>query len=224
MNILVYNVQDMNNLDDKEESLTLEILEVIENQSHVTQRHLADRLGVALGLANSYLKRCIRKGLIKVQQAPANRYLYYITPKGFAEKGRLTARYLSASLDFYRQAGDSLNEIYAICNARGWHTVLFCGISELAEIAAIRAVEHNLRIVGIHDDRATRDRFLSLPVIRVLKDAEPYDACILTAIDEAGDYYIRLSAEMNPERILVPTILGLNPLHVGSAWKSAGNE
>ena len=84
MNILGYNVQNMNNAGDKEDALTLEILEVIENQSHVTQRHLADRLGVALGLANSYLKRCIRKGLIKVQQAPANRYLYYITPKGFA--------------------------------------------------------------------------------------------------------------------------------------------
>ena len=43
-------------------------------------------MGVALGLANSYLKRCIRKGFIKITEAPANRYLYYLTPQGFAEK------------------------------------------------------------------------------------------------------------------------------------------
>lgn len=70
----------------RKESLTLEILEAIEKRDNVTQRHLADSLGVALGLANSYMKRCVRKGLIKVHQAPANRFLYYLTPKGFVEK------------------------------------------------------------------------------------------------------------------------------------------
>jgi len=28
---------------------------------------------------------------MKIKQAPANRYVYYLTPKGFAEKSRLTA-------------------------------------------------------------------------------------------------------------------------------------
>ena len=41
----------------REESLTLEILEAIEQRDDLTQRHLADQMGVALGLANSYLKR-----------------------------------------------------------------------------------------------------------------------------------------------------------------------
>jgi DNA-binding MarR family transcriptional regulator len=81
----------------KENSMTLELLEAIEEKSDVTQRRLARELGVALGLANSYLKRCERKGLVKIHKAPANRYLYYLTPKGFAEKSRLTAEYLSAS-------------------------------------------------------------------------------------------------------------------------------
>ena len=210
MNIIVYNVHNMNNAGDKEDALTLEILEVIESQSHVTQRHLADRLGVALGLANSYLKRCIRKGLIKVQQAPANRYLYYITPKGFAEKSRLTARYLSASFDFYRQAGDSLSEIYRNCQGNGWHRVLFCGISELAEIAAIRAVEHNIQVVGIFEPYAQQDRFLRLPVVRSLDDAQSHDACLLTAVHDAGDFYNLLIEEVAPGLVLVPSILGLN--------------
>ena len=55
----------------KEDTVTLEILQTIENKKDVTQRHLANRLDVALGLTNSYLKRCVHKGLIKIQQAPA---------------------------------------------------------------------------------------------------------------------------------------------------------
>ena len=89
---------------DREQALTLELLAAIESRSDVTQRHLAARLDVALGLANSYLRRCVRKGLVKITQAPANRYLYYLTPQGFAEKSRLTAHYLSVSFDFYRHA------------------------------------------------------------------------------------------------------------------------
>ena len=124
----------MNNRD-REENVTLEILEAIEARSDVTQRHLARRTGTALGLTNSYLKRCVRKGLVKIHQAPANRYLYYLTPKGFAEKSRLTAQYLSVSLAFYRKAGDSCHDAFQRCEARGWKRVVLCGVSDLAEIA-----------------------------------------------------------------------------------------
>lgn len=208
--MLVYNVQNMNIQDKKEEAVTLEILEVIENQSDVTQRHLADRLGVALGLANSYLKRCIRKGLIKVQHAPANRYLYYITPTGFAEKSRLTAKYLSVSFDFYRRAGNSLNEVYQVCQDNGWNKVLFCGVSELAEIASVRAMEHNIHIIGVFDPDSTREKFLRLPIIKSPGDAESYDACLLTSIDNGDRLYQSLLKYIEPARILVPNILGLN--------------
>jgi len=194
----------------KEDALTLEILEVIENESHVTQRHLADKLGVALGLANSYLKRCMRKGLIKVQQAPANRYLYYITPKGFAEKSRLTARYLSVSFDFYRQAGNSLNNIYLNCIRKSRDRILVCGISELAEIASIRAVEHNIRIVGYYDPLSREESFLRMPIMHELPEKSLFDACLLTAVSEAGAIYGGLAKCVDKDIILVPSILGLN--------------
>jgi hypothetical protein len=59
-------------------------------------------LGIALGLVNAYLKRCAKAGLIKIKQAPSSRYSYYLTPKGFVEKSRLTATYLSQSMSFFR--------------------------------------------------------------------------------------------------------------------------
>src|SRR6266699_1942488 len=97
----------MNTVKNTEDQRLLELLEVVGRKNDVSQRHLARHLGVALGLANSYLRRCIRKGWIKITDAPANRYLYYLTPKGFSEKSRLTAQYLAYSLTFYRKAGDS---------------------------------------------------------------------------------------------------------------------
>jgi len=198
------------NTKEREDSLTLGILETIDQQDNVTQRHLADRLGVALGLANAYLKRCVRKGLVKIHQVPANRYLYYLTPKGFAEKSRLTAQYLSASFDFYRRAGDSLKQIYQECEKQHIRRILFCGVSELAEIASIRAHEHNITIVGTWDPDSAKKSFLHRPVWRALNEADQFDACLITSLDRAQEYYDQLVAAVDREKIQVPSILGIN--------------
>ncbi|MGE5241814.1 MAG: winged helix-turn-helix transcriptional regulator, partial [Bacteroidota bacterium] len=63
----------MNTKPEREEQLVLELLDAVGKSSHLSQRHLASNMGIALGLANSYLKRCIRKGFIKISEAPANR-------------------------------------------------------------------------------------------------------------------------------------------------------
>src|SRR5262249_56679704 len=73
----------------------LQILTAIGEGHPLTQRDLAQRLGVALGLTNLYLKRLARKGFIKVVQFPQKpaarkRLRYLVTPTGIAEKSRLT--------------------------------------------------------------------------------------------------------------------------------------
>jgi DNA-binding MarR family transcriptional regulator len=60
--------------------IMLGLLESVERGEAQTQRRLASELGVALGLVNAYLKRCINKGLVKVREVPARRYAYYLTP------------------------------------------------------------------------------------------------------------------------------------------------
>src|SRR6266568_2612239 len=86
------------------ERIVLGLLESVERDGGQSQRRLASELGIALGLVNAYLKRCVKKGLLKANQAPARRYVYYLTPQGFAEKSRLTVEYLSYSFRFFRQA------------------------------------------------------------------------------------------------------------------------
>ncbi len=84
--------------------IMLGLLDAVEQDRAQSQRHLASELGIALGLVNAYLKRCVKKGLVKIGEAPARRYAYYLTPQGFAEKSRLTVEYLSYSFSFFRQA------------------------------------------------------------------------------------------------------------------------
>lgn len=200
----------MNNRE-REESLTLEILEAIEARSDVTQRHLARRTGIALGLTNSYLKRCVRKGLVKIHQAPANRYLYYLTPKGFAEKGRLTARYLSISFAFYQKAGDSCRGAFQCCEKQGWRRVVLCGVSDLAEIASLRALEHNVEIAGVYDPNNAHSRFLNREVAATLGACEPFDVCLLTDLSDTQAAYADLVEQVSTDKVVLPDILGIKP-------------
>jgi DNA-binding MarR family transcriptional regulator len=199
----------MNTKPQREEQLVLELLEAVGRSSQISQRSLASNMGIALGLTNSYLKRCIRKGFIKISEAPANRYLYYLTPKGFAEKSRLTARYLAHSFAFYRKAGESCLRVFLECERRGWRRVLLYGVSDLAEIATLRAQDQAVQVVGIVDSHTARRRFAGVPVWQHFRQAQPFDACVLTELGSPLHSYEQLLQEVAKDRLLVPDILGL---------------
>jgi len=200
----------MNNVN-KADSHILEILETVENNSEMTQRHLATRLGVALGLVNSYLCRCVRKGYIKIHKVPANRYLYYLTPKGFAEKSRLTAKYLSSSLEFYRRAGNSCSELFRTCQVQGWKRVVLCGHSDLAEIALIRAREFELEVLGIFDPGQSVNQLCGSVVWRQFEQVPEYDAMVLTILKKPDLFLKEISKSVpDTKRILIPSILGMS--------------
>ena len=67
---------------DVEAHRDLRLLEAVHEDSRVTQRGMAKKLGIALGLANIYLKRMIHKGYIKCVNVQPNRISYLITPRG----------------------------------------------------------------------------------------------------------------------------------------------
>src|SRR5262245_55008305 len=112
-------VSDERSEDDR---IVLSLLNSVDDGAQ-SQRRIAEELGIALGLVNAYLKRCVKKGLVKVSQAPARRYAYYLTPKGFAEKSRLTVEYLSASFSFFRRARSDCATVFADARAHGFGRV-----------------------------------------------------------------------------------------------------
>src|SRR3974390_3018174 len=121
--------------------IMLGVLESVQRGEVQSQRRLASELGVALGLVNAYLKRCITKGLVKVGDAPARRYAYYLTPRGFTEKSRLTFEYLSYSFSLFRRAKTEYTATLNEARERGIGRVALLGVSDLAENAAIRALD-----------------------------------------------------------------------------------
>ena len=195
---------------EEQTKITLGLLNAVESNSELTQRTVAHDLGIALGLANAYLKRCVRKGLIKVQQVPANRYAYYLTPQGFAEKSRLTGEYLTISLNFFRQARSECSDVFRQCDQRGWRRVVLAGTGDLTEIATLCANDAKVQIVGIYDPDTTISEFAGLPIADTLQAFEPFDAVIITAFHHPQDTFDRLVGMIPADRVVSPGFLGIS--------------
>jgi DNA-binding MarR family transcriptional regulator len=140
----------------------LQLLDAVERNVAVTQRSLARNLGVALGLTNLYLKRLVRKGYIKITTIPRHRIKYFLTPRGMAEKSRLTYLYMEYSLTYYRQMRDRLKVVFTERAKAGAKRVVIYGTRELAEMAYISLREMDLTLVGFVD--GNRGTFLSYPL------------------------------------------------------------
>jgi DNA-binding MarR family transcriptional regulator len=194
---------------DNESEITLGVLNAIHENAQVTQRSVASELGIALGLANAYLKRCAKKGLIKIQQIPANRYAYYLTPQGFAEKTRLTTEYLSQGFLFFRLARTEFSDIYTECQSRGWRRVALAGLSDLAEIAVLCAAEHDIELIGIIDEETEKQSFAGIPVVPDLSRLERTNAVIVTEMEDPQAAFERLCGVLPADRVLTPSMLNV---------------
>ena len=82
-------------------------MRALEVNPQVTQRELADQLGVSLGAVNYCLNALVEKGLVKIENFKASeskwRYIYVLTPKGVAERAALTGRFLARKLREFEQ-------------------------------------------------------------------------------------------------------------------------
>ena len=102
------------------EGLVRRILVEIDRNPSVSQRQLSTELGVSIGIVNWHMKRFVKKGLVKLHQAPVRRYLYYLTPDGFAEKAKLTAEYLKSSFNIFRLGRRQYEALFGLCEVNHW--------------------------------------------------------------------------------------------------------
>ena len=188
--------------------IMLGLLDAVEQNRAQSQRLLASELGIALGLVNAYLKRCIKKGLVKVRTAPARRYAYYLTPQGFAEKSRLTVDYLSYSFGFFRQAKTDCSELFKTASARGVGKILLVGQTDLAEIASLCAMEHGVKIIGVVQKGAAKPEFIGVAVFADFDAvAEPFDAVLIADLLKPRETCEAAVNRFGVERVLVPDLL-----------------
>lgn len=185
----------------------LAILSAIDEGDALTQRALAERLGVAVGLTNLYLKRLARKGYIKVTEFPRKplarkRLRYLLTPKGLSEKTRLTYAYLGRSLALYREARETLRE--ALAPLAGRERVALYGSGEAAELAYLTLREAGIEPVGVFD-REPGGRFLGMTV-RDWRELgrEDVDRVVVASFDRPKNHVPALVAlGVPPEKLLL---------------------
>jgi DNA-binding MarR family transcriptional regulator len=193
--------------------ILLSLLNSVERDGSKSQRRLGSELGIALGLVNAYLKRCVKKGFIKVTHAPARRYVYYLTPQGFAEKSRLTVEYLSYSFGFFREARTDCDAAMKAGVARGFTRLALAGISDLAEIAMICAPENGVKVVAVVDAGTKRRQFVGVPVVPSFDQiAGGFDAVLITDLQNTADTLEKVLPLVGGERTLMPTLLGAQAL------------
>ncbi len=169
---------------------TLKILEKIEENDMPSQRHLASELDVSLGLVNSFIKRLANKGYFKIISIQKNRVKYLLTPKGVAEKTRLTYEFVKLSYKFYNGARQRLREIYETLETEGCSRLVFYGAGDLAEIAYISAQGTSVDVVAVVDSYSKGKMFFSKCVL----DPEElptlsFDKILITSTDLVNNVY-----------------------------------
>jgi len=189
---------------DNKDIRTLKFLEEIDNDHTPSQRDLSRKLDVSLGLVNSFIRRLVHKGYLKITTVPKNRVKYILTPKGAAEKAHLTYQYIQYSFEFYRNAREKLHKLFKYLMAQGVRRVVFYGTGDFAEIAFISLQETSIQMLAIVDDNNVGEKFLG----GVVKDPEilyslSFDRILITSMISKDNVLEKLLKQGIPRSKLV---------------------
>ena len=98
-----------------QEEMRFKVLRALEQQPDLSQRQLADMLGVSLGKANYLLRALLDKGLLKARNFRNSQnklaYAYLVTPGGLAEKAALTRGYLERKSQEYEALRNEIDKL-----------------------------------------------------------------------------------------------------------------
>jgi DNA-binding MarR family transcriptional regulator len=194
----------------EDSGIVLGILQAIDSEDKITQRAVANELGIALGLVNTYLRRFVRKGLVKVQAAPARRYAYYLTPKGFAEKSKLTAQYFSHSFAFFRTAKEDCRAILSQASERRMKRLAMVGISDLTEIMLLYAPSFDVQVTAVHHYGYAATTYLGVPVVTALDQLsgeKASDGLVITDLVSPEAATKKAIAAVGVEKVLIPKLI-----------------
>jgi len=172
----------------------LALMNRIEREPTVSQRTLASDLGVALGLMNAYLNRCVKRGWIKATHVSSKRLSYFLTPEGFVEKSRIVREYLSKSFALFRDAKNQCEAFFSICNAMGWTKLAIIGEGDVTDIALM---------VG-------KSACLNPEKTSVADDLSIYDAVLITDIGNPQAVYDEIKTRVEEHRLLVLELLQIS--------------
>jgi DNA-binding MarR family transcriptional regulator len=202
----------MGNLDlfrPPQEIRELSLLQELEKNPIVSQRELSNKFGIALGVTNACLKRMVRRGWIRISSLNHHKIGYFLTPKGFTEKAKLTLHLISWTVKHYSTLKDMIGERLLEMENRGVQRIVFYGVSDEMEIAFVTLQGLNLKLVGIVEDEEKiirKDVFgFELKEIQEIEKLKP-DAVLITSFIGQEQKVEKLKKLLDLQRVYIANI------------------
>lgn len=124
-----------------------DLLNEIGQDPMVTQASLSNRLGIAVGSVNWYIKRLIHRGWVKVSHLDRTRLKYDLTREGMAVFTQRTLMYARDSLKVYSQFRQKAKIMVNELKQKGVRQVHIRGNDEIVDILRLTCIEEGIRIV-----------------------------------------------------------------------------
>ena len=168
------------------------LLELKENPS-LSQRSLAHKLNISLGLTNSILQNLIHRGLIKAKKMTGRKILYLITPKGMVQATNFIYDRVRETQHYYQYAKDLLTTHFTNLYDKGARKAAIYGTGQLAEITYLSLLDSPLKLHSILTDDPTspQQKFLGHEILTLSDFAQkisqippPENLIILSTISQ----------------------------------------
>ena len=192
-----------------DEMRDLRLLEELEKNPIISQRQLSHKFGIALGVTNACLRRMTQKGWIRIRDLNRRRIGYYLTPKGFTEKAKLTLHLISCTVQHYSELKKIISGRLLEMQRDGLERIVFYGVSEEMEVAYITLQGVDLKLVGIvEDDEKFQPQIIlgyELEPVSRIRELKPH-AVLITSTTESDKRKGRLRTLIDMEKIHVSDI------------------
>jgi DNA-binding MarR family transcriptional regulator len=131
------------------------ILDLIEKNSQITQREMANSICVAVSMINNHLDSYEKNGLIRRKKHSTKTVEYFVTKKGVERKKVLNIGYLKNSQILYDSAKENIEKFLIQLEIKGIHKLFLYGAGEVAEMllhTIFSSDKSSLNILGVIDD------------------------------------------------------------------------
>lgn len=146
------------------------ILDLIEKNSHITQREMSEKIGVAVSMVNQYIDQYEKDKLIKRKKHTTKTVEYFITKKGTERRKLLNIWHLKSSQEVYLSAKDNISKFVNQIIDKGFEKILLYGGGEVAEIMLRVLNDDNssqLEVLAVIDDDLNKvnQTLVNIPII-----------------------------------------------------------
>ncbi|HAJ34021.1 MAG TPA: hypothetical protein DCK79_11840 [Candidatus Atribacteria bacterium] len=178
------------------------LLELRENPS-TSQRSLARKLNISLGLTNAILQNLIHRGWVKAKKMTGRKILYLITPQGMARATNLIYDRFRETQNYYQYTKELLTSYLTDLYNQGKRRAVIYGTNQLAEITYLSLLDSPLKLHSIitDDPSSSKKKFLSHQVFTISDFAQKYSKHLSQTSQKDGVILSTISTEKMHQEI-----------------------